>query len=106
MAKTGGVQKSKGRVKLESLTDKQLLALFNNNSIKEIGVKFNIDPNAAGKVVTSRLFTVGEPIASIERDVVQSSTCESLGAWMQSKERAYFQENKEDIIRKVIQQKI
>ena len=105
MAKTGGVQKSKGRVELESLTDKKLLRLFNNNTIKEIANKFKIDPNAAGKVITSRLFTVGEPIPSIERDIVQPSTSEVEGAWMQSKERAYFQEYKEDIIRKVTQEK-
>ena len=101
MARTGGRQKSEGRVRLESLTDKQLLALFNNNSIKQIAVKFELNTTVAGKVITSRLFAIKEPIASIERDVVQSSTYDSVGAWMYSKERAYFQENREDIIRKI-----
>ncbi len=105
MAKTGGRQKTEGRAKLESLDDKKLLRLFNNNSIKEIGKKFNIDPSAAGKVITSRLFAVGEPTENIER-IEEQPEYESVGAWMNSKERAYFQEYKEDIRRKVTQEKI
>ena len=95
-----GRQKTIGRSKLESLTDKQLLRLFNNNTIKELGVMFNVDPNAAGKVITSRLFKSSKPQECIE--TIEQVNYESEGAWMQSKERSYFQENKEDIIRKVI----
>lgn len=102
MAKTGGRVKSKGRVELESLTDKQLLRLFNNNTVKQIAAKFELNTTVAGKVITSRLFAISEPVASIERD---ASNYEVEGAWMQSKERAYFQENKEDIIRKITEEK-
>jgi len=106
MARTGGRQKSEGRVKLEELAKDELMKLFVKNKMKDIAIKFNTDVSVVSKVVNRRLFgsqglRKDEKLQYIEDTIGVVPSYESDGAWMLSKERAYFQENKEMIMRKV-----
>ena len=106
MARTGGRQKSEGRIKLEELPKEELMKLFVKNKMKDIAIKFATDVSVVSKVVNRRLFgsqgmRKEEKLQYIEYTIGVIPAYESDGAWMYSKERAYFQQHKEDIIRKV-----
>ena len=118
-AKTGGRKKTKGRQELEALPIDKLMDLFKKHRVKDIAEMFNTDTNAAGDVITSRLFSKERMLeAKIQSNLKESTETitpynvneDDLiipeGAWRNSTEGKYFYNNQSAIMHKINSERI